>query len=243
MFHRQEEIDRLAVLFGIEVEWVTKDGALRIITMTLAPVRDAEGTLTGYVCTSEDVTERVHSHARLTTALDAELEAVDRLRQVDQLKDAFVSSVSHELRTPITSILGYLEILEDGGFGDLSSAQLNALDRASTNSERLLALIDDLLLLSRVQDGGLEARATDCDLGVGIPQHEQAQVFKPFFRSSVTFEMAMQGSGLGLSITQAIAASHHGHVEFESVSGQGSEFRLVFPLRVEDRAPAPVGAG
>ena len=177
-----------------------------------------------------------------TTALDAEREAVDRLRQAEQLKDVFVSSVRHELRTPITSILGYLEILEDG-FGDLSSARLNALGRVSGNSERLLALIDDLLLLSRVQDGGLETKATDCDLGVGIPQHEPSQVFKRFFRSSVAFEMAIRGSGLGLSITQAIAASHHRHVEFESVSGQGSEFRLVFPLRVEDRAPAPVGAG
>ena len=42
---------------------------------------------------------------------------MERLREVDQLKDTFVSSVSHELRTPITSIMGYLELLEDGASG------------------------------------------------------------------------------------------------------------------------------
>ena len=74
---------------------------------------------------------------------------------MDQVKDAFVSSVSHELRTPITSIVGYLEMLEEGEFGDLNAAQADAVRRVSSNSRRLLSLIDDLLTLSRVQDDGL----------------------------------------------------------------------------------------
>ena len=169
MFHRQEEFDRLAALLGTEpthravahvlrepehagteVEFVTKDGDLRVHSMTLARIIDDDGNITGHVSTAEDVTERLRAHSALTEALDAEREAVDRLRQVDQLKDIFVSSVSHELRTPITSILGYLEILEDGGFGELNSSQTNALARVAGNSERLLSLIDDLLLLSQV---------------------------------------------------------------------------------------------
>ena len=44
---------------------------------------------------------------------------MERLREVDRVKDTFVGSVSHELRTPITSIVGYLEMLEEGAFGDL----------------------------------------------------------------------------------------------------------------------------
>ncbi|WP_248582633.1 ATP-binding protein [Nocardioides sp. InS609-2] len=332
MFHRQEEFERLAELLGTEathravafvlrepehagteVEFVNKDGDLRMHTMTLARIIDADGNVAGHVSTAEDVTERVQAHTTLTEALETERQAVDRLRQVDQLKDIFVSSVSHELRTPITSILGYLEILGDGGFGPVNSAQTNALTRVAGNSERLLSLIDDLLLLSQVQDGVLETKSADCDLGavvlaaanvvapacettgkafgidvpstpspftgdraqleravinllsnavkftqaggridvalrsdadaaiisvrdtgVGIPRDEQAQVFKRFFRSSVAFEMAIQGSGLGLSITQAIAVSHNGHVEFESNPGEGSVFRLVFPQRVYD---------
>ena len=66
-----------------------------------------------------------------------------------------MSSVSHELRTPITSIMGYLEMLEEGEFGELNGQQANAVRRVSGNSRRLLSLIDDLLTLSRVQDDGL----------------------------------------------------------------------------------------
>ena len=74
---------------------------------------------------------------------------------MDRVKDTFVGSVSHELRTPITSIVGYLEMLEEGTFGGLNAAQADAVRRVSANSSRLLLLIDDLLTLSRVEDDGL----------------------------------------------------------------------------------------
>src|SRR5690606_38117652 len=53
-------------------------------------------------------------------ALEAERSALEEMREVDRVKDAFVSTVSHELRTPITNIIGYTEMLEDGDFGRLS---------------------------------------------------------------------------------------------------------------------------
>jgi len=123
--------------------------------MTLTQLVDDRGLTTGYVSTSEDVTDRVDAQEALEDALEAERKAVERLRDVDAVKDAFVSSVSHELRTPITSILGYLEMLEDGAYGGLSDAQGDAVRRVSTNSARLLSLIDDLLTLSRVHEEGL----------------------------------------------------------------------------------------
>ena len=82
---------------------------------------DDRGEVIGYVSTSEDVTERVRAQEKLVEALETERQAVERLRDVDQVKDAFVSSVSHELRTPITSILGYTEMLEDGVYGELGA--------------------------------------------------------------------------------------------------------------------------
>ncbi len=107
--------------------------------------------------TSEDVTERVHTEEALR-------EALARMQEVDAVKDAFVSSVSHELRTPITSIQGYLEMLEDGSFGELTAQQRSAVARVAGNSERLLVLIDDLLTLSRVQEDGLGLRDKLVDL-------------------------------------------------------------------------------
>ena len=70
-----------------------------------------------------------------------------RLRELDRAKDEFVATVSHELRTPMTNILGYLELLQDGGAGALTSAQAGILDVMGRNADRLRALADDLLVL------------------------------------------------------------------------------------------------
>jgi PAS domain S-box-containing protein len=140
---------------GRDMKFRTKDGEERTHSMTLTRMVDDRGLVTGYVSTSEDVTERVRAQAALEEALETERRAVERLQSVDQVKDAFVSSVSHELRTPITSIVGYLEMLSEGSFGDLNTHQADAVRRVSHNSSRLLALIDDLLTLSRVQEDGM----------------------------------------------------------------------------------------
>lgn len=137
-----------------EMPFRRRDGVVRVHEMTLNQVRDDRGRPTGFVSTSEDVTDRLEAEARLVAALAAEREAVERMQEVDRVKDAFVSSVSHELRTPLTSILGYLEMLTDGGYGPLEPRQLEVLSRIHANSDRLLALISELLTLSRVEDRG-----------------------------------------------------------------------------------------
>ena len=129
-----------------ELRYLRKDGEERTHATTMARIADERGGLLGYVSTSEDVTDRLLTQAALE-------EAVERLREVDAAKDAFVSTVSHELRTPITSIRGYLELLEDGSYGDLGPQQRDALRRVMDNSDRLLTLIDDLLTLQRLQGG------------------------------------------------------------------------------------------
>ena len=138
-----------------DMKFVRKDGEERSHSMSLNRIVDDRGVVIGYVSTSEDITERVAAENRLIASLEAERHAVETLREVDQVKDAFVSSVSHELRTPITSILGYVELLADGTYGELDPAQLDALHRVAANSTRLLSLIDDLLTLSRIQNTGL----------------------------------------------------------------------------------------
>lgn len=138
-----------------DMRFVRKDGEERSHSMSLNRIKDDRGQVIGYVSTSEDITERVEAEARLVESLEAERQAVERLREVDQVKDAFVSSVSHELRTPITSMLGYIEMLEDGVYGELEPEQLDAVRRVAANSTRLLSLINDLLTLSRVQDGAM----------------------------------------------------------------------------------------
>jgi signal transduction histidine kinase len=97
--------------------------------------------------------ERQHLLAGEREAANALSEQNERLRELDQLKDSFVSSVSHELRTPLTSMLGYLEILRDGEAGDLSDEQAHFLGIVDRNCHRLRDLIDDILLTARLDSG------------------------------------------------------------------------------------------
>jgi signal transduction histidine kinase len=76
----------------------------------------------------------------------------ERLLELDELKDEFISLVSHELRTPLTSIRGYLELLLDGDLNDEQQSYLGIIDR---NSNRLLGLVSDLLLLTQIEAGEL----------------------------------------------------------------------------------------
>jgi PAS domain S-box-containing protein len=140
----------------VEMGFVRKDGEERQHQMSLNKVTDDRGQAIGYVSTSEDITERLQAEARLVEALETERQAVEQLREVDRVKDAFVSSVSHELRTPITSIRGYTELLVEGELGELTPRQLDAVRRIGTNSSRLLSLISELLTLSKLQARGLE---------------------------------------------------------------------------------------
>ena len=82
----------------------------------------------------------------------------ERLRELDQMKDEFVSLVSHELRTPLTSIRGYLELFRDSG--DLTPKQREFLKVVDRNSQRLLELVGDLLFLAKVDAGASRSTAT-----------------------------------------------------------------------------------
>ncbi len=157
-------VPEILVANGEETELRRKDGTRRMVSLYVSPIIDDRGRLLGFVSTSEDITEHLLTQKALEEALATERAAVERLQEIDQVKDAFVSSVSHELRTPITSILGYLEMLNDGVFGRMSPQQRDALDRVVANSDRLLRLIDELLTLSRIQDGQLQLVSQRFDL-------------------------------------------------------------------------------
>ncbi|GAA5027712.1 hypothetical protein GCM10023258_22680 [Terrabacter aeriphilus] len=88
-------------------------------------------------------------------------EQVRRLTELDRQKTDFMATVSHELRTPLTSISGYLELLVDGDFGDVSKSQHVALDIIGRNTSRLRGLIEDLLVLNKIEISGLQAMAEE----------------------------------------------------------------------------------
>ena len=78
---------------------------------------------------------------------------VDELRSAQAVRDEFVASVSHELRSPLTSIRGYSELLQDE---QLTEEQQRFLAVIEANSDRLLHLVEDLLLMTQIQSGGMD---------------------------------------------------------------------------------------
>lgn len=89
---------------------------------------------------------------------------VTRERALGRLKDEFVSHVSHELRTPLTSIKGYSDLLLSGEVGNLSDEQREFLEIIKQNADREVALVNDLLDLSRIEAGKVELTRAPLDL-------------------------------------------------------------------------------
>ena len=79
--------------------------------------------------------------------------ALQQRKQLDNLKDEFISTVSHELRTPLTSIHGALGLLSSGKAGHVDEKAANLLRIANSNTERLVRLINDILDLERMESG------------------------------------------------------------------------------------------
>jgi len=115
---------------------------------------------------SFDAVNRAERQARLEAEASrlALIEQNEQLRELDRLKDEFVGLVSHDLRTPLTSITGYVELLEADETGPLNEEQRSFLKIVSRNAERLLRLVNDLLFVARLQSGRLELDLDEVDL-------------------------------------------------------------------------------
>lgn len=77
----------------------------------------------------------------------------EKLKQMDETKDEFISMASHQLRTPLTSVKGYVSMVIEGDAGELNPMQKKLLDQAFTSSQRMVYLIADLLNVSRLRTG------------------------------------------------------------------------------------------
>jgi PAS domain S-box-containing protein len=124
-----------------ENENIRKGGERVWVSWRNRPVHDDEGQLTGILSVGLDITERKR----------AEL----ALRAFDRTKDDFISTAAHELRTPLTSIIGYAELLHDADrLGGFSAEQIkDFLHEICAKGEALSRIVDDLLDISRIQQG------------------------------------------------------------------------------------------
>ncbi|HDQ70717.1 MAG TPA: HAMP domain-containing protein [Chloroflexi bacterium] len=115
----------------------------RVFELLITPLRDSDGLVQGAVAVGHDVTA---------------------YRQLDRLRANFISDVSHELRTPLTAIKGFVETLQNGAADD-PSVRARFLRTIEVETERLIRLSNDLLLLTRADVGQLNLHRRPLDLG------------------------------------------------------------------------------
>ncbi len=83
------------------------------------------------------------------------LDITERQR-LEQLRQDFVAMVSHDLRSPLTSIRGFLTMLDEGGYGDISPQGRRAIERAMSSADLLISLVVDLLDAEKIESGDFE---------------------------------------------------------------------------------------
>jgi PAS domain S-box-containing protein len=113
----------------------------------------------------KDITERRQTERELRKALDAERAATNRLRAVDEMKNAFLSAVSHELRTPLSVVVGSAMTLQRLGLDLTLEDQRSLLRAVTSNALKLQAMLADLLDLDRLTRGVLKARLAAVEIG------------------------------------------------------------------------------
>jgi signal transduction histidine kinase len=129
------------------------------------------GRLTAILRSLDAIRGRVRAaHSEAVMAQNLLAAQNERLREADRLKDEFVAMISHDLRTPLTSIMGFLELAVDPESGPLTEEQRSYLDVVGRNSERLLALVNDLLFAARLQAGELRLDREDLDVAAIVRQ-------------------------------------------------------------------------
>ena len=89
--------------------------------------------------------------------LDLQLEnANEKLKSLDKLKTEFLSLASHQLRSPLTAIKGYTSMLLDGDYGQIGDKQKEAIDRVLQSSKHLTVVVEDLLDVAKIEQGGMQ---------------------------------------------------------------------------------------
>jgi two-component system sensor histidine kinase/response regulator len=99
---------------------------------------------------------RVRSLLKLKAATDALETSYRKLRELEKVRDDLMKMIVHDLKSPLTSVLATLELLGDGAFGSLTDEQKRAVGEAEGKSEDLLALIEDILEVARIEEAAVK---------------------------------------------------------------------------------------
>ena len=180
-----------------------KNGAVYTEFAIISPIRQADGEITHYLAIKEDVSERKMVGAELDRYRGHLEEIVaERTGQVEELnrqmvertaqaeaaniaKSAFLANMSHEIRTPMNAIIGFTHLLRRDAH---SPAQADRLRKIDSSAQHLLAVINDILDLSKIEAGKLMLEETDFSLNA-IFEQVQAWLIERAATKGLKFEV------------------------------------------------------
>jgi PAS domain S-box-containing protein len=132
-----------------------KDGRLIDVSVTISPVKDAEGNVIGVSKVARDVTSIKRALAEREHVLQREQAARAEAERASRMKDEFLSTLSHELRTPLNAILGWANVLRAAAPVEASEELREGLETIERNARAQAQLIEELLDMSRNVNGKL----------------------------------------------------------------------------------------
>jgi PAS domain S-box-containing protein len=200
VLERFEQLSAEANSLEIEIPIVTRCGERHEVIWSVAPLRDATGEVTHFVGKGVDVSERRRAEARAE-------EALKDAQRANRLKSEFLANVSHELRTPLHALVGFADLLENPEIGNLNPDQADCVSEINAASDHLLALINDLLDLSKVDSGNVSFQLETLEL-------------EPLLESSLSLvrhRADAQGIGLELSIAAGLETVKAGSRQLKQI--------------------------
>jgi len=122
-----------------------RDGTETVVSYNASTFYDRQRSLQGVFVAARDITDRKREWALQQKNIE--------LENASRLKSEFLANMSHELRTPLNSIIGFSEVLRDGLMGEMTAQQRGCIGDIFSSGKHLLAVINDILDLSKVEAG------------------------------------------------------------------------------------------
>jgi len=171
--------------FTMDKRYFRKDRSIVWVSLTVSPMWSPGATPDHHIAIVEDISARKQAENQLHQ-LNLELEqrvehhtqeltvANTKLQELDKLKSLFIASMSHELRTPLNSIIGFTGIILQGMSGEINAEQRKQLGIVKNNARHLLALINDIIDVSKIESGAIELADEAFDLSALVRETSQA---------------------------------------------------------------------
>ena len=140
-----------------EYTYIRKDGTSFIASQTITAVKDSTGEITGFLSIAHDISERKKAEEDLRKALEKE-------KELSELKSRFVSMASHEFRTPLSTVLSSAYLIEKYTSSDDQPKRTKHLQRIFSSVNMLTDILNDFLSVGRIEEGKIQVRITELNI-------------------------------------------------------------------------------